>query len=162
MKIPRVQRKGSEGTSSGFKASDQYAVDKANDHMPKKQVFSSRSDDEGEVEREQYHCAECGSRLMYWPNTQQYQCTYMRCGKIINAVASTPLTKTNQSMSPYQSQHYDRNNPEGDPFFVSFNPDSGDETSPKGYEVTYSSSDGRVKHIRCRNGFPSDISINAF
>ena len=156
MKIPRVQRKSSEGIRSGFKDSDQLAVDKANDHMPQKQLFTKQSEGENLL-----LCAECGSKLMYLNSKQQYLCTYFQCGKIIDAVASTPLTKTNQAMQPFQSQHYDPNNLDDEPFFVSFNPDKGDVTLEKDYEITHSSSDGRVKHIRCK-GYPSDISINAF
>jgi len=154
MKITRVQRKGSEGTDSGFKDSDQHAIDRANDHMPKTQVFSSRNDN-----IEESLCADCGSRLAYFSNIQKYYCTYVRCGKVIDAVANTPLTNTNQGMQPFQSQHFDPNNPEGEPFFVSFSPDRDSTTSQKDYEVTYDN--GRVKKIKCK-GFPSDISINAF
>ena len=158
MKIPRIQREGSEGIRSGFKDHDQYALDRVNTHMPKIQTSAKQNED---IEEVQPLCADCGSKLFYAEKTQQYFCTYTRCGSVIDAVASTPLTNTDQEMHPFQSQHYDPNNPEADPFFVSFNPDKGDVTVNKGYEVTYTSSDRRVKHIKYK-GYPSDVSIDAF
>lgn len=164
MKIPRrVQRKGKEGINLGYKPEHQSMLDRENPTVvPETTIIGAYTGNE-ETE-EQPICIECGSKLTYLSKSQKYLCTYSQCGKVFDAPATldTPLlTKTNQSMQPYQSQYYDPNNPEGEPFFVSFNPDSGDVTMNKDYEVTYSSNDGRVKKVKV-NGFPSDISKDAF
>jgi hypothetical protein len=163
MKLPRVQRTGKEGTNAGFNPVDQYLLDKANTHEPRIQIINKPQ--LGDID-ERPLCLECGSRLTYFSSENKYQCSYARCGKMYNApdtYSNTPmLAKKNQDMNPYQSQQFNPNNPDAQPFFASFGPDSGGDSESKDYEITWSSVDNRVKHIKCKNGFPKDISLSAF
>jgi hypothetical protein len=157
MKIPKISRPSKEGVNTGFKQQDQYTLDKESPlNAPKTQIITPLHDEEDTRK----FCAQCNSILIHFAKSQKYVCSH--CGAQVSEFTDTPqLTNTDQGMQPYQSQHFNPNNPEGEPYFVSFNPDSGDTTINKDYEVTYSAQNGRIKKIKC-HGFPSDISINAF
>jgi ribosomal protein S27AE len=159
IRIPRISRAGKEGVNTGIKYTDQLMLDRENPaDAPKTQIYAI-SDDE-EPEQQTNLCANCGSKLMYLERTQTFMCN--SCHSISYLEEDVKLKRDQQAMKPFQSQFEDPNNdPDGEPFFVSWNPDSGNTSTNKDYEVTYSSADGRVKRIKCKS-FPKDISVNAF
>lgn len=154
MRIPRFTRPGKEGINCGYRLQDQNVLDREfESNSPKVKVLISPLPEE---EAEEQLCSLCGSTMQFLPKSHKFICTYFQCNNVVDVLNNTPLKKINQDMQPYQSQHYNPNNPEDGPVFISY---SGDITSNKNYEITYD--DGRIKHIRCR-GYPKDISINAF
>ena len=158
MRIPRQTRKILEGTNPGFKDADLRALDEVNPtRVREAQLIDDYKDDS---DNRPNLCALCGSHMQLFKESQELRCSHVRCDNVVSLVNHTQLTKTDQSMYPFSSQHYDPNNEDDEPFFYSWNPDA-EFNGEKDYKITYSSSDGRVKKIKC-DGFPSDISINAF
>ena len=157
MIIPRQTRKILEGTNPGFKDADVRALDKVN---PTRVREAQLIDDYKDEDINRNLCALCGSNMQLFKESQELVCTHIRCNNVVSLVNNTPLTKTDQSMHPFGSQHYDPNLEDDEPFFYSWNPDS-EYNGEKDYKITYSSSDGRVKTIKC-NGYPRDISFHAF
>jgi hypothetical protein len=154
---PRTTR---EGTRPGFKNEHIKVIDKDSPNQePITQLFTREElDENGEPDNNKY-CAECGTKLYYLPQTQQYMCSYTRCDvRLIDTNPDTPLlTKTDQSMQPYMSQHYDPNNSESEPVFISYNPDKGDVTRNKGYKIVKKV--GNREHIHV-DGYPQSIGFN--
>ena len=159
MIIPRQTRKIKEGIRPGYRDVDSHALDNSLDH-PTAVREAQLIDDYKDENVKRNICALCGSDMQFFEESEKLVCTYVRCGATVDVINNAPLTSTDQSMHPFSSQHYDPNIEDDEPFFASWSPDSQFQEE-KDYQVTYSSSDGRVKKIRC-NGFPGDISINAF
>ena len=157
MRIPRQSRKIIEGIRPGFKDADCKHLDEVNPTR----VREAQLIDDYKEDNNRNLCSLCSSNMQYFKESEELVCTHIRCGNVVSTVSNTPLSKTDQSMHPFSSQHYDPNLPEDEPFFASWNPDSQYNGEGKDYQVTYSSSDGRVKKIKY-NGYPRDISFHAF
>jgi hypothetical protein len=158
MKIPRITRTTREGKNSPYRPEDQRILDQDNPALaPKTQLFTRTDNDLEEFRNEVNLCAKCGSKLPYLERTEAFICG--GCHEVSQSLEDTKLKQTDQGLRPFQSQYYDANNPDEEPFFVGWNPDSGNTSTNKDFEVTYNN--GRIKKVKCK-GYPSDISINAF
>ena len=80
------------------------------------------------------------------------------CGNSIELENNIPLTSLNQELTPHISQLDTIQNDEAKPFFYSLLED--DSKDDPNYEVTHSSPDGRIQHIKLKRGIsPTEYRI---
>jgi hypothetical protein len=92
------------------------------------------------------HCGNCRGELMLLEKQQLLLCK--SCANTISVMANTPLLETNQDLLPFSSQVLDSEIDR--PFAVGLVVDS-DPPEPD-WEVTSSSGDGRIQHIKLKRG----------
>ena len=106
---------------------------------------------EGRLEDKQY-CT-CGCEFSILPRTGQLLCH--NCGYSKAYDENVPLTKLSQDLSPHLTQleeEYNPNDEDMKPFFWSLIEDDDPNNKEPDFEVTHSSADGRVQHIKLKKG----------
>jgi hypothetical protein len=155
----------SERINLGFHPSDRRLIDQEELRPDKIQVMvrdrTTRITKDNKLEQSQY-CSECRTELTLLPSTARLLC--VRCGNSIELEANIPLTALGQALTPHISQLETTENQEARPFFWSLVDSDGKEENAESakYEITYSSLDQRIQHIKMKSGVsPTEYRIFA-
>jgi hypothetical protein len=156
---PFSRKAESERVDLGFHPADRRLIDREELKEDRIQTIlkdnlSARITKEGKLEESQY-CSECNAELTLLPSGKLL---CQECGNSIELEDNIPLTSLNQELTPHISQLDTIENEEAKPFFYSLLED--DSKDDPNYEVTHSSPDGRIQHIKLKRGIsPTEYRI---
>ena len=157
------QKAESERVNLGFHQADRRMIDREELERDTFQVIVkdrlSRITKDNRLEQSQY-CSECREELILLPSTARLLCT--GCGNSIELENNIPLTSLHQDLVPHISQFDTIQSEEAKPFFWSLVDSDGEieNADSAKYEITYSSLDQRIQHIKMRPGVsPTEYRI---
>jgi hypothetical protein len=154
MKIYRhgdsLRQKRKEEIDLGFDTKDSRLLANENLHRTPIQVFARRKVEYLNQLTDKQFCSKCRTELVLLQKQQLLLCR--NCSMTFPLLSNTALLEPDgQSLKPYGSQVDDPNN-EDRPWFIGLV--DSEEDKELDWEVTQSTGDGRIQHVRLRRGLP--------